>query len=86
MLRDSFMVKKRPSLFSSSLTLALALTLGLAAKTSAQQFGPFSYELDDGEVLLTGYNGPAGSVALPASIEGNPVTGSGSACSRTRPA
>jgi hypothetical protein len=50
----------------------ILLSTPLAA--TAQQFGDFTYTSDGSAITITGYTGPGGTVTIPASINGLPVT------------
>jgi hypothetical protein len=53
--------------------LCLAGTVSLHAQT----YGDFTYSTANGAVTITRYTGPGGVVAIPSSINGNPVNGIG---------
>ena len=50
---------------------------GNAIVASAETSGDFEYSVDSGNVKITGYTGPGGSVNIPATIDGKPVTSIG---------
>ena len=50
---------------------------GNAIVASAETSGDFEYSVDSGNVKITGYIGSGGSVAIPAIIDGKPVTSIG---------
>jgi len=54
--------------------LVLTCSSGLA---TAQSSGGFNYSVTSGNATITGYTGAGGSVVIPASIDGTPVTAIG---------
>ena len=51
-----------------------------ASSLSAKQFGPFTYEVENGALTITDYqcSGDGEEMEIPSEIEGSPVTGIGS--------
>ena len=62
----------------SRVWICLGLLVGSIASLCAEQFGPFTYRADGGELTITGYTAVgAGEVEIPAEIDGWRVTGIG---------
>ncbi len=57
------------------LLIVLVSTLRI---TAASTYGDFSYEINDGEVTITGFSGTSVEALIPSTIEGFPVTAIGS--------
>ena len=60
--------------FPAELGLADLGVGGNAIVASAETSGDFEYSVDSGNVKITGYIGSGGSVDIPATIDGKPVT------------
>ena len=55
----------------------LCLLLLVPWAGNAAQNGDFTYDIGESTISITGYIGPGGAVAVPATIDGMPVTGIG---------
>jgi hypothetical protein len=55
------------------------LVAALLTAVSTGAHAQFDYATNNGTIVITGYNGPGGAVAIPARINGLPVTGIGDA-------
>lgn len=62
------------SKFPGFLTLIPIILLGWTMGVVGQQYGDFVYQSDGTNVTIMGYTGPGGSVTIPSSIDGLPVT------------
>src|SRR5215831_6696872 len=61
----------RPLLLEHMNGIFALLLLTLSAFSAQAQW---SYQTQDGTVIITGYTGPGGSISVPSTIEGLPVT------------
>ena len=61
-----------------SIVLAIVLAIGMmplmAWTASAATDGDYTYDIVDGEAVLTGYTGPDGNITIPSTLGGYPVT------------
>src|SRR6266404_1387018 len=55
-------------------TKNIALALALLALPAVVQAYDYTYVFDGAEIIITGYTGPGGDVAIPDYIDGYPVT------------
>lgn len=78
--------KKRPApALPWPTAIGLFVVAAMAFPLLAAQVGGFTYEVNDGEATITGYTGPGGSVSIPVTLAGHPVTSiGGGAFSRCR--
>jgi len=58
-------------------TLTLGFALGLGAWQASAQVAGYTYTTNNGTITITGYTGPGGSVEIPSTINGLPVTSIG---------
>lgn len=68
---------------SACLLLGVIFLIAPLAAT-AQQFGDFTYSSDGAAITITGYTGPGGSVTIPGTINGLPVTRTGNQAFRAK--
>src|SRR5262245_59534117 len=59
------------------LTAALGFAWGFFEAQALAQAGDYIYEINNGTITITGYQGPGGDVSIPSMINGLKVTGIG---------